>query len=129
MRMRRSSLFQGLLPIERHTSSSLPTEPEPTPLTPGQQLVLLRLRRSELAVAVVQKLSHSTVRSTPADHDVLLRLYLIMMYRDGKYRLTPHGHSRANQIARDLRREFNIDITPRQRGMYRAGERARFNFW
>lgn len=109
--MRRVSLFQLTVPLQRITNPA-PEQHEapPDPLSPSQQLALLQLRGSELSSAVVARLKHSTVRSGPSDHEALLSMQLILMHRNGKYKLTPRGHFRANAIARELAPTLGIRV-------------------
>lgn len=87
--------------------------PKPDYLTPQQQLALLTLRRSELSELVVRHLLRSTVRHSRADCEAMIPLGLVKRTIDGRHALLPHGHVKANILAREFAEQFGIALPSR----------------
>lgn len=81
-------------------------------LTPGQQCALLYLRRSYLSRIVVARLQASTIRAGANDYQALEQFHLAHRKADGFHELTPRGHFKANEVARDLAKEYGIETEP-----------------
>lgn len=79
--------------------------------SPTQQLALLSLRpRCELSQAVLQKLRHSTARANWRDFAALIELGFAIRQADGFHRATPLGSIVGGRIARELAKEFKIEL-------------------
>lgn len=104
---RPSRLFTGY-PVAHHLRSSLAEshpipQPKPEPnLTAGQQLALLKLRRSDLARELVETIERGTTRATGADYDELERRGLAVKKPGSTFRIVSYvGKVRADALARE----------------------------
>lgn len=103
---RPSRLFTGY--PTNHLQSSLAEshpipQPKPDPaLTAGQQLALLKLRRSDLARELVETIERGTTRATGADYDELERRGLAVRKPGSTFRIVSYvGKVRADALARE----------------------------
>ena len=77
-------------------------------LTPGQQLALFTLRRSDLCREIVDMLKRSTVRATEADFDNLIRRGYAQHHHSGKRIVTYVGKLRCDTLAKQAARELGL---------------------
>lgn len=136
--MRRShQRFFGTVSSQRlDCQDERPAEPQMIikTFTTGEQLVLLETsRRSELAKTVLASmLRRSTARPTGPDYTSLAQQRFIQ-HNGVRYELTPMGMFHANQVARELAKQFEIPMlttnTATTRKAYEPGVKARFHYW
>lgn len=79
---------------------------------------MLQMRKSELSLAVLAKLKHGTAMATREDSHDLMTLGYATLKADSSYQLTPHGHFKANELARALAGQLGVPMptfTPAER--------------
>lgn len=79
-------------------------------LTPGQQLALLTIRKSDLADRLVQKLQRGTVRPSGPDYQALATLGYAMADARRLHAITPRGQWKADEMARHLAKQMNVPL-------------------
>lgn len=131
-----SRLFQGYLPFNSSTKPSMPEPVITTPITsnftPGQTFALLKMRGSDLSLAVHAKLAKGTARATLEDFMDLATLGYALRQGNGYHKLTPRGHFTANALARTLAKQLGIPIptfTPARRGGFERGVFSQNGNW
>jgi uncharacterized protein (DUF2384 family) len=82
----------------------------PASLTASQRIALftLRKRNCPLAVAILEKLQHSTARAGAADYRVLISQGYAARKSNGYHRLTALGCMRANILLQDAGNDLGI---------------------
>lgn len=109
MRMRSYRGFFGTASRRRIDCQDEQQAPKPRTFTPSQQLAMLILRKSELSMAVVDKLSRSTVKAGEVDF-VFLETERLAVHNGVRRELTPMGRFLADQAARELGMTFGVAV-------------------
>lgn len=129
-----SRLFQGYLPFSQLTQPAMQepivTAPITSDFTPGQTLAMLKMRGSDFSLAVHAKLLQGTARATLEDYTDLATMGFAQRQANGFHKLSPHGHFKANELARVWAEQLGIPIptvNPDRRNAYEPGVKARFH--